>query len=100
MNSKKYKDSLYCHKCKKFIKEDDEEYTGYYDSQGFHRCPICLDVGYQITVLHNNDVGDVEKGFHIEVQDEMTMYFSSAKDFNQFIRTAKKLINNSGRKIK
>lgn len=71
-------DVIYCYKCKKYIITDDVR-----DSQGFARCPKCLDVAYSILSLTKDNN---ENMYYIEIQDELIIPFKNRTDFNNLIK--------------
>lgn len=86
MDSKKYKNSLYCSTCRKF-------YTQY---NPFEDCPECGYHGQELIIIEE----DTCEGFSICIMDEAVLSFNNVNDVKRFIKIIKRLINNSGRKIK
>ena len=76
MKKEKYKDVIYCFKCKKYIVTDD-----YVDSQNFHRCPKCMDVNFPPLVFSY----DEHHGFCIEEQDNIIINFYDLKELKSLI---------------
>lgn len=90
------KNICYCYKCKKYY-DGETKNDNFTDSQGFSRCPNCLEVGFSILTLIYYGKAD---GYSFDVQDELVFPFRNIKDFNRTIKIMRKMFYLSKQRLK